>query len=156
MTCSRSFSRSSRAFFALGLVNFLVSGWVYSQAWGTLLWSETVGALTYVHYSVSGPPAVLDLTYAYRVGQRDYAGDRVQFGSNERAAQHYIDRLTLGDSLDSVPVYYNPSQPEQAVLRRGLPLVDWFFSLSPVLLLVAGVIAQIVSRRRSARVEPNA
>lgn len=148
--------RWSLYFLALGIVGLLVSGWMHRQAWGSLFWPETVGALTYVHYSVSGPPAILDLTYSYTVDQHNYASARVQFGSDRLAAQHYIDRLTLGDSLDRVPVYYDPRQPEQAVLRRGLPLADWLVTLSPALLLLLGLISEIVSRRRTARDEPNA
>jgi len=156
MTHSKSSRRWSLWFFVLGIVGLLISGWIHRQAWGSLFWPETVGALTYVHYAVNGPSAILDLTYAYTVEKHDYESAHVQFGSDKSAAQHYIDRLTLGDSLEKVPVYYNPSQPEQAVLRRGMPLVDWLFALSPALLLLLGLIAEIVVRCRKTRGEPNA
>jgi len=83
--------------------------------------------------------------YAYTVAGQSFTGRRVQ------PVERRIDpQSALGKSLlalapgDSIPVYVNPNDPTQAVLRRD---VSWRGVVNGFLLLVLAAAVGVVARR---------
>lgn len=74
-----------------------------------------------------------DVSYEYVVNDREYLSDQVSFGqygsSNYSHAAEIVRRYPVGER---VTVYYNPEQPETAVLEPG---VTW----SSYMVLVMGL-----------------
>jgi hypothetical protein len=71
-----------------------------------------------------------EIHYEYTVGPVRYSGDRVRFTHNatlEEAESKQI--VALYPVGKAVPVYYNPNNPEAAVLKKG---IYW-----PVLVILA-------------------
>ena len=64
--------------------------------------------------------------YAYRVGGHNYEGDRVFYGFTDfylrRGAEAVIEKYPIGQLVD---VYYDPTDPNSAVLKPGVTLRTW-------------------------------
>jgi hypothetical protein len=92
-------------------------------------WPSTQGQITDAHVSRSqstdadGDTSTsysASVAYTYQVGGQAYSGHNIAFGfnpsySNESKAQAATARYPLGGQ---VPVYYDPSNPSDAVLER--------------------------------------
>ena len=92
-----------------------------------------------------------DIRYTYQVNGQGYTGSKVSFGdvstSDSADARKIVSRYQSGQA---VTVYYNPQDPQQAVLETGfspglfLPLgIGTVFSLVGGLLLIAVVSAYL-------------
>ena len=82
----------------------------------TLHWPATQGVVTQAEFipgSHGMVPRTSRLEYRYSIGVTDYTGDRVSWADTREAGWS---RYTAGQS---VPVYFNPEQPEQSVLQTG-------------------------------------
>ena len=65
-----------------------------------------------------------DVRYEYVVGDRRFVSDRIMFthrGFSESATQRLVDEYPV-DKI--ITVYFDPKNPESAVLERG---IQWFF-----------------------------
>lgn len=65
-----------------------------------------------------------EVTYEYRVAGKTYRGKRISIGEDlgDMAVEQRLARYPVGAS---VTVYYDPQQPDQAVLERNAPAVVW-------------------------------
>jgi hypothetical protein len=80
------------------------------------------------------------LKYTYRVGDMEYSSDKIAFGysknfKSELAALSSIQKYPQGGQ---VTVYYNPENPNEAVLERKSSLLGWGM-VGGVLLMVLGL-----------------
>lgn len=118
---------------AAGVCLFVVANLVYAllkarrRIVGAGNWPRVTG--TVVTASVSAPKAAgggegatatVEVRYRYRVGDTDYEGKRIRFGSPARMAAMAADAIAAryppGATID---VFYNPKTPSQAVLEPG-------------------------------------
>ena len=135
----------------LGLVAFIfilaapVSGYfltkIFLEASATAHWPSAMGVLTKAQVAETGVGHYrADVAYSYRVGANDLAGSRVRVSDGEYnirdGAVQAIDGLTVGQP---VSVFYNPSNPQQSVLRPGVGFQEWALLFVPVLMLGIGV-----------------
>ena len=85
------------------------------------------------------------VVYEYRVGSRTYSGERISFGDDTGGANAAatLRRYPVGAT---VPVYYDPADPGEAILEREAPmglvadagrLVLWLFAGVTVLAVLA-------------------
>jgi len=118
-----------------------------AAGWATV--SGAVRAVEVVPVEVRGRAPVrrpgVHVGYAYTVAGQSFTGRRVQ------PVERRIDpQSALGKSLlalapgDSIPVYVNPNDPTQAVLRRD---VSWRGVVNGFLLLVLAAAVGVVARR---------
>jgi len=117
-----------------------------AAGWATV--SGAVRAVEVVPVEVRGRAPVrrpgVHVEYAYTVAGQTFTGRRVQ------PVERRIDpQSALGKSLlalapgDSIPVYVNPNEPAQAVLRRD---VSWRGVVNGVVLLVLAAAVGVVAR----------
>ncbi|MEZ4733989.1 MAG: DUF3592 domain-containing protein [Caldilineaceae bacterium] len=82
-----------------------------------------------------------DISYDYRVNDRDYINGAVTFGSvsssEPSSARRVLQRYPVGHA---VTVYYNPVNPGEAVLEPGVHGGAWFLPLVGSIFLVVGAI----------------
>ncbi len=112
-------------FFVVGVA---VSWW----GWGILQnarvsenWPSTGGQITYsdvrVDHDEDGTTYHADIDFAYVVDDHRYTADTVSFGqygsSNRSHAEEILARYPVGQA---VTVYYDPAEPETAVLEPGV------------------------------------
>jgi hypothetical protein len=111
----------------LGVLLLLGSSWLASRGALDILhgldsraWPKVTGQIErHDQMSVSGRSTVIipgEVNYTYTVGERTYRGTKIWFGplqDNEAVRRQYSDGA-------QVTVYYKPSDPTVAVLRRGL------------------------------------
>jgi hypothetical protein len=140
----RDDERSPLVRFGLGLVAFLlilgapVSGYfftkIFLEARATANWPSVKGMLTKARVAEIGFGRYhADVAYSYRVGPNDYTGSRVRLSDGEYdvrdGAAQAIDGLTAGRP---VSVFYNPSNPQQSVLRSGVGFQEYALLFVPV------------------------
>lgn len=83
-----------------------------------------------------------DITYRYKVGELEFVSNRVHFGhqaeDNPSYAQSYVEKYPVGEQ---VIVFYDPNEPENAVLE---PEVKWNGLLDFYLIITLLPIAVLV------------
>lgn len=81
-----------------------------------------------------------DISYDYVVNDHSYVNGAVDFGSVQTSdpstARRVLKRYPVGLQ---VPVYYNPDDPQDAVLEPGLNGGSWFLPIFGGVFLVVGV-----------------
>lgn len=98
----------------------------YLSTQGTILSSEAVYGRTRKGRRTVG----LEVRYTYTVSGREYTGDRYAFNSAKSSDSGWVyDALKLYPPGAKATVYYDPSAPNRAVLRRGLDGSDLFILL---------------------------
>jgi len=99
-----------------------------------------------VHYSVDedGPSRDFsaDIYYEYSVEGKDYGGATIKTGYSEVKgkgnSQRAVDEYPEGSTVD---VYYDPENPQDAVLEPGIPLKTIVFMiLGPLFILIGAAI----------------
>ena len=88
----------------------------------------------------SCPKPVIE--FEYSVNGRQFRSRRISFSKMVSCDREYTREILRNFSVNkSVPVYYNPSAPEQAVLqRKGLSGVYWGFALGLVFAFIGGAL----------------
>jgi hypothetical protein len=90
-----------------------------------------------------------DISYAYQVAGKHYAGQRVAFGARSASssrAQRVLDRFPVGKK---VSVHYSPGDPQLAVLEPGIHGgTGVCFGVGTVFLLFGVVFLQLFSAAR--------
>jgi hypothetical protein len=122
-----------------------VSGYFLTQilleARASATWPSVMGKLTKVEVGETEVGRYYsDVTYLYQVGERQFTGSRIRASDGEYnirdGAVQAIDGLTVGAP---VSVFYNPTNPQQAVLRPGAGVVEYLLLLVPVVMFAIGV-----------------
>ncbi|MRR39066.1 DUF3592 domain-containing protein [bacterium] len=91
--------------------------------------------------NVDGPDTtefIPHVRYAYTVLGREYTSNRISFApltTNQSPAEQILSRYPAGAT---VMVYYNPAQPDQAVLERSGGSL-WVSLVIGILMIVAGI-----------------
>ena len=111
-------------------VMLVISAWRQIRAES---YPSVVGAITHsevdAHHDSDGTTYSVDVEYVYMVDDRQYEGDRYrygQMGSSDNNAHRIVASLPVGKE---VPVYYNPADPADAVLKTGIEGSDLFMAL---------------------------
>lgn len=123
-------------------VVLVVSAWRQTRA---VNYPSVVGAVVYSRVqehsdSDGGTTYSPDVRYVYTVEGREYHGDRYRYGqmaSSDRNADRVVASLPVGRE---VPVFYNPADPADAVLKAGIEGADLFLAmfLTPFNLVMLG------------------
>jgi len=83
-----------------------------------------------------------DVAYTFSVAGHEYTGSRISASDGEYnihdGAVQAIQGLRVGED---VTVYYNPSNPHQAVIRAGAGLQEHFLLMLPIAIFAFGVYA---------------
>lgn len=117
-----------------------------SAARASGLWPSTPGKVTSSQLMVGGGRSKrwykAQVVYLFSVNGRDYTSERVFFGdsrSNRSGKQQaVVDRYREGAEVE---VFYNPQQPEQAVLERKTGATNTLYLiLGTGLLILAGFV----------------
>jgi tetratricopeptide (TPR) repeat protein len=161
--CRRSFELRlfGVIFFLGGLVLFVVAIQEVRAIADMTHWAKTQGRIR--HSGGSGSRAskffVIELTYEYVVDGRQYAGSdgswkssrarQVWIGSDSPAYPSYGWR-------EPVAVYYDPADPEKAVLTPGLSYATAFLLKTSLLGVLAGLTLSIVSTQARRTRDPAA
>ena len=138
---------------ALGCALLLFEGYSATQAMRAHSWKKTTGSITSAHiarrsgYRRRGS-GTLKLAYEYRVNGKKYDGHRVNFGGFGKyftilsSFNPVLEEYSVGQST---AVYYDPQNPQDAVLERGFPQsaaigfgVGVTFVIGAVMMIIAG------------------
>jgi len=132
-------------FFAVGIGMTVWGGIVIRNASISEGWPSTQGEITssYIRSSTDedGTSYFADIEFKYVVNDRWLEGDMVNFGeygtSDMSHAEGIVDRYPIGKM---VTVYYNPEQPETAVLEPGLTWSSYFILFMGIIFLIVPAI----------------
>jgi Protein of unknown function (DUF3592) len=112
----------------LGFVLYLL--WTLRHLHMSKRWSKTTGEVLESNLEEDSDGWYPHVRYEYTVGRKRYASERLYFyavnGSTKRDAKKHLSPYAVGKT---VPIYYDPVKPEEAVLNRHVPLWRHFFLL---------------------------
>lgn len=137
-----------------GAIFFSIGLWQLYEGWKTHNWPTTQGTITssqikevtrrdadgdtYTNYRPS-------ISYSYQVADQNYEGHRLHLGAtshNDRSAvQQQLKQYPVGRTLD---VYYNPNNPNQAVLTPGVGGGIWIAITMGTAFLVLGIALSMI------------
>lgn len=107
--------------FIIGVVLYFVHGWQHLKTDRSKSWPSAVGTITSSSLEKSNPKSNTRYTaavrYGYRVGDEDYASDRVFWGPQEGREKQMADLVAAYPAGKNVWVQYEPQNPANAVLR---------------------------------------
>lgn len=140
----------TRLGFGLGacfaFLSSVISGYfltqIFLEARQTTSWPSVNGSLTRVRVGQNTGRYFADVAYQYQVAGRTYNGTRIRTSDGEYqvrdGAEQAIRGLTQGQQ---VPVYYNPDNASQSVLRIGAGFQEYALLAVPVALFAMGIFA---------------
>lgn len=113
--------------------NFISSVTHFVQAKRTKTWSETTGEV--ISYNIKTREEHDDhgtttyysptLKYAYKADGQSYEGGHIAYNALEYSTRDAANRVVAQLNADGqIPVYYNPGDPQQSVLVRGVLVSD--------------------------------
>lgn len=132
----------------------LAAGLLLFQHLETLQWPSTLGTVERVVVAPSSDPDDSrspgeqfqpQVSYSYEVEGETYTSEQLSVFKwiypNRRRATAYLDRFDI-DARARVPVYYDPQNPEDAILIRHLPLqrLEVLLALLVLVILPVGVV----------------
>ena len=125
--------------------------WSTFQLIQTIAWKRTEGRITESRVTTSASSSTSSgrerrVAYEYTVGDTTYVGDRIWRGLGDAGMP--LPLLTQYEADQRVRVYYDPDDPQQAVLSRGYSPGE--------LLVLATVGVLIVLKRRNRTADPSA
>jgi Protein of unknown function (DUF3592) len=130
------------------LLGALVLGHCTYHIWhgrATHNWPSTLGTITprpkarYIAFPV--PWIFGRFAYSYDIGEHAFVGRRIWYGSDLAFATPNSAYTWLGDSFPagaSVPVYYNPKNPRQSVLKLGVSPGTYVYAMVAAVLVLGG------------------
>ena len=127
------------------------SGWVSAQ--GTVLESG-IDADTRTGDTGTSTTYQAEILYEYTVNGKEHVGNRVSFGdygSSDRLRAERIHRRYRVE--DAVTVYYNPDDPDDAVLEPGFSRSSFMFIGFGAIFFVPGLLMMIGARYIRPRVD---
>ncbi|MBK1834783.1 DUF3592 domain-containing protein [Roseibacillus ishigakijimensis] len=145
-----------RAFFSLflvigaGMLFFGVKGVI--RATESVDWLSTNGEIIHSEIEVDsdseGTSYGADIRYRYQVKDLELEGDRVTFGdyssSSRERANTIVRRHPVGAQVE---VFFDPAEPSQAVLERGVRGGSWIVPGIGLVFFVAGLLFLITIER---------
>ncbi len=87
-----------------------------------------------------------EVQYEYRVGTVRYTGSRIRFtqqGMEEAESKRVVAQYPIGKA---VPVYYNPNDPEAAVMEKGIYWPNLIVLAFALIFLPSYLTARVLSR----------
>lgn len=143
---------AARALAVMGFALFLFGAHNLYQGIGSTQWPSVEGRILYSSARTGSHPETL-LWYEYQVGNRRYLASDYRNGGNitpfRQVAQAAAKRYPAGRAI---PVYYNPRDPQHALLEPGLWWGNFVAPAFALLLFGAAWIAkkyaQITARRQ--------
>lgn len=136
-------------FMGIGLVIFYLATGERKKAIQSQGWPQVSGEVTHsaaqAHDDEGHLTYYSKIVYRYTVDEQSYSSDRVQFGARSGASQKFAQRWSEKyPAGTSVQVYYDPSNPAEAILEpgskqgvRGAFLIAAIFLFLGVAILVA-------------------
>ncbi len=120
-----------------------------SQDWPAVPGTITVSQVT-ISTDEDGATYYADVQYKYVVNDRWYTADTVNFGEYGSSNRSRADKIVARYPPDSqVTVYYNPDDPDTAVLEPGLSWGSYFgFLMSLAFFIVPGIMLFSFIRKR--------
>lgn len=109
----------------LALIFFIAFPFLLWKAWqnhqtakASVAWPTTEGTITKVERFKRLFRWLPRVAYTYSVGEKSYASERISFAAGYRPKEvdEVLNRYAVGQS---VPVYYPPTKPAEAVLQPG-------------------------------------
>ena len=141
-------------YFSLSLFESLRATYSWQQTTAQVVDSETTHTSSRMRTGGATRLSQLNATYTYEVSGQKYTGERVRiFENHSNIDQAYTTELRKQLNTGSVTVYYNPAQPEQAILDpRFTPghaaMLGWlavtFMLLGMVVISLAGKLGMAV------------
>jgi uncharacterized protein DUF3592 len=135
---------------AAGAATLTFVGWSLRKALGVRQWRPTTGRVISAEVRktdvLADGDANIDVVvrFAYTVDGREYTADRLglftehaRYGTMGGATAHAA-RLTPGTEI---PVWYDPSNPADAVSDRSVPKGYWIAGVIGALLLLGAIVA---------------
>jgi hypothetical protein len=113
----------------VGLPLILVSIFAFYKAWSSQEWHSAPGVITKVEKKRAARTYV-DLKVTYQAGGKAFECRRIGFATTQSGQSGYY------KANSSAPVFYNPNEPEDCVLDRGLSIVIIEFVLGLFFLLI--------------------
>ncbi|MBM81402.1 MAG: hypothetical protein CMJ78_12545 [Planctomycetaceae bacterium] len=135
-----------------------IMGYQAFQQLRTSSFDSTDGKVTVSRaVAVDDDSTKLELAYTYRVGVVAFTGNQYRYddmGSNDGYAEELAERLPVGTV---VTVFYNPSDPNQAVLETGINGGNLFMALflTPFNLIMLGSWYAVFASRENDEDEEN-
>ena len=146
-----NFFTPQTAFIALALLCFVVAAWLFNyqrkqraMAEAAKQWPSTEGAITasYVGTRTTDTEGVSEIdvanvSYSYRAGGKDYHSNRVVWGGNLEGSKvrAFVAANPVGGR---VTVYYDPQNPESAILLRDRTGNIIFLLILSIVMLLLG------------------
>jgi hypothetical protein len=150
-------------------VNFRLAGWVFlalaflllwgvydqfSTALDSKNWPVTKGEVTEfdIRYRNSDTSIYAYISYTYTVQGKSYTNTRFSFAEKTVNPQVVASRFDAYPAGNTVPVYYNPRNPSQAVLEAGSSVKTLikssvsYFALVLAILILSGISFRYASR----------
>lgn len=140
-------------------VTIVLAGWILADMWAslrTLTWARTDGTITdrYVEAEQKDDQWLYGarVAFRYKIDGTEYTANNPRIipepirSTRERAYQD-IEKYS---GENSVPVYYNPRRPQEAVLKRG-PALEVLLLWAGLIVSCAAAIAYIVRACRNAK-----
>jgi hypothetical protein len=141
-------------------IGLMYWGWtIYQDARASADWPNVRGQVLSSDVRVSsdsegGDSYVPQVEYSYLVNDVEYRDDTIKFGENSygrrRTAEEIANRYPVGQS---VSVYYNPAEPDEAVLEPGVTAGSYlvlgmgaFFLLIDMIVAVVGLAGRLFRR----------
>jgi len=128
------------------LLSAPVSGYfltqIFLEARTSASWPSVTGTLTRAKVGERGFRRYFaNVAYTYRVGSQEFTGSKIRASDGEcnirDGAVQAIRGLTVGQT---VTVFYNPSNPRQAMLQVGAGFQEYAMLFIPVLMFSIGVL----------------
>lgn len=113
-------------FALVGLVCLSAATWMFARARSTQQWSTTVGQVLNKeieeHHNGDGVYYQTVITYRYTVHSKTYTSSRLFIGGTHSGFSRAKLLLEKFRESESLPIYYDPANPEEAVLMTGVHL----------------------------------
>src|SRR5688572_9044768 len=131
------------AFFCVigGPISGYFLGNIFLEARASATWPSVSGTITKAQVGTTGVGRYFaDVSYTYRVGGDDLTGSKVRASHGEYNVRDGAVQAIRGLSVgQSVPVFYNPSDPGQAVLRPGAGFQEYALLFVPLVMFGFGI-----------------
>jgi hypothetical protein len=127
----------------LGVLTY--GGWLLYRAHKSNAWPTVQGRIVTSEVVIvphSRDTATLKICFAYSVGKVSYRSDQFRLGDADQGHSIRDARDTVGWYREGtvVPVYYNPTDPGDAVLEPGNASYGYLFCFLGSLLIVVGAV----------------
>jgi len=138
-------------FFLAGLALLYLAGQDFNVAHKSNQWPNTIGKIELsgvkenwsTGSGISKRMYSANIKYRFIANKAEYVGDRVDFGSAgsmgrsvDADARALVSRYPPGEE---VRVYYNPENPQEAVLEPGFATRSWMYALGGLVFLSVGL-----------------